>query len=136
MPKATITEHDATLALRRMEMQERLHRALDILAGDEGFPDEDPVADDVAKVAALSDLDLLRCTYGLMDYVPGELADRIYRLLDEVFERFCPDVAWADHERSRFEEYGEGSEQARNELAGDRKGVELRAALRKASRPS
>ena len=46
--------------LRQMELHERLEHALEILAGDHAFPDEDPVADDEEKVAALTDAELLR----------------------------------------------------------------------------
>jgi hypothetical protein len=106
----TIANPDVHLALRRMEMQQQLHRALDLLDGDEVFPDTDPVADDERQVAALSDADLLLKTYELVEYVPDQLASRFYNCLAECFARFTPELEWAEWERKRFEEYGEGSD--------------------------
>jgi hypothetical protein len=120
-----------------MEMQERLHRALDILAGDEGSEPIDLVLTDEAKRFALSDCEVLEHAHGLVDdYVDNdELADAFYFVLDEIGERFAPDV-----ERERLVRWrAEGAEghtgaDPQAELAADLEGIEQRAAQRKAAR--
>ena len=100
----TIANPEVHLALRRVEMQQRLHRALDLLDGEQGFPETDPVADDEAQVAAQSDAALLRKTYELIECVPDPLANRFYNCLAECFARFAPELEWAEWERGRSED--------------------------------
>jgi len=81
-----------------------------------------------------SDAELVRRTYALAGYLEDPLDDQFFRLVGEVLERFAPDVEWANVRRMRAEEYGEGSEQAKSELEGDRGGIERRARLREQAR--
>ena len=100
----TIAKSDVLVALRRVEMQQRLHRAFALLGGDQGIPDADPVADNEVQVAALSDAELLRKMYELVQYVPDPLADRFYNCLNECLARFAPELDWAQLTRDTEDE--------------------------------
>ncbi len=81
------------------------------------------------EVTALTDEQLVRRAYALVLHVDEPLSDQLYRVLDEVFERFAPEAAWA-HEVWHQHEAQLDAETAERELEGTREAFERRAALR------
>lgn len=83
-----------------------------------------------AELVSLSDEELIRRTYLLVRELDDLDPDDLYFQLDEVFERFAPDLALRDRQRASVK--GETDEKAiERELAAIRKRFDRRADARR-----
>jgi hypothetical protein len=82
--------------------------------------DTPSIPDQEEELIALDDVELVRRAYDLVwEHLADdfEAHDRLFWLLQECFERFAPEVAWAEHVQGVQESYGDDRDGLATELA-------------------